>query len=533
MAIATTSITEVVNNGGGTWKDYGAGGGSASNTVTFITSTGSRARKVSNALKGFAFDLGVGGVDVSGDVIAIKWIVTAGVGSLSARSAGGVRIVMEDTSGNEGYWYMDGNDSYTGGWKLSVIDASQTPSGNNGTNPTMTAIRYIGIIWNVTASVSGGDPNCYIDQILRWPDTGLVITGNSTTLLADLESTIDNPANGPYFIFEQRGGIIFGKAKIDLQPDASDMSDTDRTYVMEDPVWYDGTNVDSALVEIGITCSDADNVTLTRCTVTAAEPDETVTTEANKELDVSGATDFDLDTCTVRGFNGTAAVALGGSGQSITDCNFDQNGLITTTGAVIRDCTFRRATDAAGAFKWEQNSDIDRCAFFSDGTGYGIQYRPTGAGPFTENLDGFTFTGYGAAETANAAVHIFPVTTTVTITWNISNGTAPTYDEDATYTGTFTSNANVTVTFTGMKDNTEVRIYTAGTGTELDGIENATAGSPDNRSFAASVAASTSVDYTLINELYEIIRVEAFTWPASNQNLPIQQRLDRNFSNPA
>jgi hypothetical protein len=310
------------------------------------------------------------------------------------------------------------------------------------------------------------------------------------------------------------------------------MSATDATLVFEDPVYDAGSTIDSVLQEIGITCSDADNVTFTRCNVVAAEPDEAVTTEANKELDVSGATDFDLATCTIRGFNGTAAVTLGGSGQSVTDCNFDSNGLITQSGAVIRDCTFRRATDAAGAFKWDENADIDRCDFFSDGTGYGIQYRPTGAGPFTENLDDFDFTGYGADETANAAVHIFPVTTTVTITFNISGAAEPTYDEDATYTGTFTSDANVVLTYTGMKDNTEVRVYRTSDGVELAGIENATAGSPDNRSFAAAVAASTGVYYTLISVGYEIIRVQGFTWPTTNQNLPVQQRFDRNYSNP-
>lgn len=531
MAIATTSVNERANNGGGTWKDYGGGGGSGANTVTFVTSTGSRGRKVSNALKGFAFDLGISGVDFTGLVVGIKWTVTAGVGSLAARSSGGVRIVMEDTSGNEGYWYVDGNDSYTGGWRLSVIDADLTPTGNNGSNPTMTAIRYVGIIWNVTAAVSGGDDNCYIDQILTWPDTGLVITGNSTTLFDDLESVIDNPANGPYFIFEKRGDVVFGKAKIELQPDASNMSATDETYVMEDPVWYDGTNVDSALSEIGITCSDADNVTLTRCTVVAAQPDESVTTEANKEFDISGASDFDLDTCTIRGFNGTNAAQLGGSGNSISDCVFDRNGLITAGAAVIRDCEFRRATAATGAFQWDENTDMDRCSFFSDGTGYGIRYRPTGAGPFTENLDGFVFDGYGASETANAAAHIFPVTTTVTITWNISNGTSPTVDEDATYTGTFTLNNNVTVTFDGLKDNTEVRVYNL-SGTELDGIENATAGSPDDRSFAASVAASTA---TLVHFLHGgewENKYLALTWPTTNTTIPITQNPARSFSDP-
>lgn len=79
-----------------------------------------------------------------------------------------------------------------------------------------------------------------------------------------------------------------------------------------------------------------------------------------------------------------------------------------------------------------------------------------------------------------------------------------------------------------MKDNTEVRVYAAGTSTELDGIENATAGSPDDRSFTASVAASTSVDYWVFAVGYESIFVQSFTWPTVDQSLIIQQRVDRN-----
>lgn len=94
--------------------------------------------------------------------------------------------------------------------------------------------------------------------------------------------------------------------------------------------------------------------------------------------------------------------------------------------------------------------------------------------------------------------------------------------------------SSVTVTFDTIKDDTEVRVYAAGTSTELAGIENATAGSPDNRNFAVSLAAGTNVDYTLVNVAgWEIIRVEGFTWPSTAQTINIQQRLERNYSNPS
>lgn len=91
----------------------------------------------------------------------------------------------------------------------------------------------------------------------------------------------------------------------------------------------------------------------------------------------------------------------------------------------------------------------------------------------------------------------------------------------------------VNVTFDNLKDNSEVRIYEAGTNTELAGIEDATAGSVDNRNFAASLLAGTSVDYVIHNwqsgvTVYQSIRVNAFTWPSTDTTIQVQQQVDRN-----
>ena len=91
---------------------------------------------------------------------------------------------------------------------------------------------------------------------------------------------------------------------------------------------------------------------------------------------------------------------------------------------------------------------------------------------------------------------------------------------------------NVTVTLTGMRDSTEVRVYTAGTRTELAGIEDATAGSPDARTFAFSLAAALSIDINIFNVDYEPVYLRAFTMPASAASIPIAQRFDRNYTNP-
>jgi hypothetical protein len=148
--------------------------------------------------------------------------------------------------------------------------------------------------------------------------------------------------------------------------------------------------------------------------------------------------------------------------------------------------------------------------------------------PSSITLQDVTLTGYNASNEQKDSALWFR-DTTGTITVNVSGGTTPSYKSDG---ATISIVANVTLTFTGLKDNTEIQIYSAGTTTNLAGIENATSGSPDNRTFAAAIAGGTSVDYVIHNITYEPIRVEGFSWPTTNQSLPVAQRLDRNYSNP-
>jgi len=124
------------------------------------------------------------------------------------------------------------------------------------------------------------------------------------------------------------------------------------------------------------------------------------------------------------------------------------------------------------------------------------------------------------------------------VTISVTNGAAPTIRNQSGSTTDVT--VDVEVTFTGMKDNTEVRIYKTSDDSVVDGIENATAGSTDARTFAWTAAASLDVYYRLIfggtaagdGKFYENIEVRGFIVPGSATSIPIQQRVDRNYSNP-
>ena len=99
----------------------------------------------------------------------------------------------------------------------------------------------------------------------------------------------------------------------------------------------------------------------------------------------------------------------------------------------------------------------------------------------------------------------------------------------------FTPPVTINVTYTGLKDNTEVRVYEANTTNELAGVENATDGSADNRSVTFSLPAGTVVDVRFMNFQWTVPdrnSILDFTWPSSNTSIPITQVLDRVSDNP-
>jgi hypothetical protein len=96
--------------------------------------------------------------------------------------------------------------------------------------------------------------------------------------------------------------------------------------------------------------------------------------------------------------------------------------------------------------------------------------------------------------------------------------------------------ANVNVTLARMKDNTEVRVCTAGDPNDpLAGIEDAVDGTTDDRSFTFTLQAGTVVDMTIFAVDWILPpnnRIDGFTIPATDTTIPISQVPDRNFENP-
>jgi hypothetical protein len=77
---------------------------------------------------------------------------------------------------------------------------------------------------------------------------------------------------------------------------------------------------------------------------------------------------------------------------------------------------------------------------------------------------------------------------------------------------------------TGLQAGTEVRVYEAGTITEVAGVENS------GPTFTALIDIP-SIDIVIFNVQYIPIKLESVDTSGS-VSLPIQQQFDRNFENP-
>lgn len=528
MAITVNNLTVYTQNGTGTWKDYGGGGGSSQNTDVFLSGTSSQGRKVSNGVKGFSYEINAAGTDLSDTVILIRWATLAGVSSLNTKNLSGVVIRLEDTSGNFADYAVDGNDTYKGGWRESVIDTNRTPTNNPGIFLSG-SVRYVGIVWDETANVGGGDDNCFIDEILAWPSEGLTITGDSTDLVGDLIAF--DEAN-LYGIFQIRSGIVYSLARLIITPGASDISGSDSTLVFENQSYYDSTREVASYEFNGIQYNDLDALTLTRLSIIADSGSPLIpdTFEASNQFLASGIIDSDLtlETCTLKGFE--ADMRFGDSTQLIDFTSFDGCDIVRSSGAVFTNCSFRNPVNESGAFYFNPIADITDCSFFgASGEGlnqHGIYFDVESSGA-TYNFDGISFFDFEENFSTDAAIFN---DSSGNLTINVvGGGTSPTFRNGIGASTTIV--LSVALTFTGLIEDSEVRIYEAGTRNELAGVESSSTSFVYNYE-GVDIGNQIDVrifhlDYAPVN--FVLNQGTALTLGGSDASIPIQQIFDRNY----
>lgn len=481
-------------------------------TDTFITSTlGATA----------PYDFSVGGGEEGYHIIMFFDALTA------VNTTTGFRIYVGDTVGNDdGFWALPPPDQYTGGWVSRVVNPSTDFTGATGFTTTgnpaqLTNIDEMGGGFTTITMIAGNFQNCCIDQItiglgLR-VDAGTVGTPNTfETLRAADEGTSTNV----YGWVSSLAGTIVIKGGVFIGPETgtatSVFNDSNRVILFADEPIAD----DFYKIEMRGTNTDVD---FTSCIIRCEDPTNNTNSRWDLTLDGTSIPTFNDNGSLFQGF-GTITLR---SGSTLDGTSLDNGNSLIQNSATLTNCTVLNANTADGvAFITSDNPQaISNCSFtFSDG--HAIEITTPG----TYAFDGNSFTGYGADTTNDAAIYN---NSGGAVTLNISNATSPTVRDGTGASTTVVQTVNLTVT--GIEENSEIRIFEAGTTTELDGSENVTTGSFIYSYDGADIG--NDVDIRIFNLEYQPLNFiqsqgTAITLAAADSSLPVQQIPDRNYDNP-
>lgn len=495
-----------------------------------------------------------GTVDLSNKLV-YAW--TQDRAALDTIQNGGIGIYLGDGTNNiafhkagsdaSGFRYNDGPVT----WQNHVIDTSNLPttaSNSGGTNLSgvvanlnLAAIARVGVSFKTLAKSVGGAENCFID-IIRIGDPTLndgamvsIISGSSSDPgTFEQWATVDRQTGnqqahgilrklgvGAYGI---QGKVRFGNA---TGTNSSWFEDKNAFVVLEDRGLLNG--------RYGIYITDNGTGTTTfklgvkqgsGTTATGGEG-VTVTIPIGVGGDFDSQSDTDVTDVFIYGstFNGfTNGMKFGGGGQEFIGNFVNGSGTLIPSGTLFYNNTVSTST-ATSSLYWNVNLDtngyIDGCTFIGSGsTNHGIEYGPNT--PVSSSLTNVFFTSYGSANTSASAIYN---NSGKALQITISGGDTPTV-RNGTGASTTLVLGLTQITLTGLVAGTEVRVLEAGTANELTGIESS------GTSYAFSLSSGLEIDIVVHNIQYEYLRINNFTVPASDASIPIEQRFDRNYSNP-
>ena len=521
------------------WGNDGGGGGIAVETDIVYQNLGAASRKISTTLLGRSYTHGAGTDTTATDRRHMMAKITVtNPAALLARTSPALHLRIGSSSANFKDVYVAGNDNYParGGWLLVPI--SMNVSGYwdaTGGTIVQTSLLY----WSIRSDFSAGSKaeNVVIDAIDY--GSGLhIVSGDGASAAGTFVDfvTFDQgtAANRYGYVFTQ-GSLVFVNGRLEIGTTGAGAATlTEFESIGEVVTWQNGY-AETGFHRLKVDLSTANNLVDISggAFLSEGEKDNTLglgytTTEDTRAiLEVTGtATGTRFHLFGGHKVSNFSDVILN-SRCELGDVDVQTESLTQGT-AHIHDSVIRTTSVTSVATcsdpTFGASSGFHDVEFVQDGAGHAVELSAIGA---TVTLTNMTWTGYGADTTDSAAIDVTAASGTTTINW--SGGTAPTYK---TAGATVVLVNTVNVTLTGMKDNTEVRVFATGTTTELDGIEDATTGTTDDRSFTVSLAATTAVDIRLISVAYEIEKITNFVFPSSDASIPVQQRRDRNYVNP-
>lgn len=519
-------------------------------TEIFFEGTGSIGEYLTSSLAGLLYNYG-SAQNLSNNVFYI--LINCGiVGLLDTKANGGFRIRFTGATATDWFEvYVAGSDdwpaSFAGGWTLFVVDIEDarstavTNGWTNGTTPATSAIQRFG--W---AGVTGGTmprmvDNTWMDASYRLSDgsPAIIVEGrNAGTTDWDWSDVVSEMAlvDSPVARNADGGGVtLSGPVQFGINDTSTHgFTDTNKVILWDNQEYAPvdlyglsalGNSGGTTNVTLGIKSGSGSSATGAQgCTISAAD------------TGVRWSMDFDDPDLDVIGLYGCSFIhggtfnlddaAVSVISSLYIDCD---KALVHNSEQLKNKIINANTADGVAFMVTDDMGDISYCEFeFSDGHAIELD----AATPTSQNNVGNLFSGYTNTINSTDAAILNSAAGALTISSSAgSNINVNSYRN--TGGGSVTITNNISVTFSAMKDDSEVRVYNASTGVEIAGIEDVTAGSVNNREFTWSAAAGTVVDYVIHHwsgsaPFYQTIRRDDYSVPVSDTTIEINQLIERN-----
>jgi hypothetical protein len=407
---------------------------------------------------------------------------TFALGGMTFVVGDGTDLVGYDTAGNDAVGFP--GPLYFHGYKMDLSVHVASPGTNiayTGTeaNLAQTTITQVGYGSLHLAKAVGSIDNVIMDGFYYILNTDYALTIDTGTVgtpetMADVLADdiaagmvlVNNPKGKEYGFF---GSTEFGTPS----------GTADSYFVANDEQWYlVGDNGGGHAAGTGNfifrtigNSTGTNSIVLTRVTLVSTG------TRATFDFSNNDMGIVQIASCVFNDIDGLVFPIQVANDRFVNSSVFNNCGQIDFQSIDSVDCIFNGTTAANGAIVWDETTgnvpNQDDFTFNSDGTGNAIEVAPTGAGPFTYNIDGYSFDAY-AGQSGTAANRIFylnPSTLSADITINLTNsavtnavggGADLSYREVGSYTGTALIQAAVNVTI-NVVDQDNVAVATAQT----------------------------------------------------------------------
>ena len=410
-------------------------------------------------------------------------------------------------------WFFDGKNGNTlGGWTCFVYDPRSLATLTLG-SPLLTGIKQIGLRNKTVSTIATSTRNIMWD-VLRI-GSGLIVSEGSaespTTLQeifdsGSLQSTMYGVLNKKNDIYFLNGQLSVGKSDQQL---SSHFKDTNKTLVFPDfPVgedFYEITCIgNTGQFNTSFQLGSYDGVNTSEgCTVKGAGKAmwSPLVKDNNSDIKIYNSVVSEIRT------------GIFNSSSQIFNSSINNSGPIIPSGCSLSGCSFNNATGLAAIYISTQSdiSPISNCTFNNCRAGLLI----SATGTYNFNKLSFNNNIYDVINASTGQVNV-----------NVVNGgNASVYTN--TNGGTTTINNLVTLTLNGIISGSEVRIFSAGTITELGGIE-----SLDGTAFnyQYNYSPGQNIDIVIFKEDYNYYRIPNYSLLSADGSVPISQTFDRVYA---